>query len=108
MRPTLVISIPRPEVALIWPKIQPQHHSSPLARIDSMWIVRAALRNPYGVIVLALMIVVLGLVAIANIPIDILPVFKSPAVQVLTYFQGMPAASVEMTITNRMERWVNQ
>src|SRR5438876_1300970 len=82
--------------------------SAPFARIDSMWIVKAALRNPYGVVVLALMIVVLGMVAVANIPVDILPVFKSPAVQVLTYYQGMPASSVEMTITNRVERWVNQ
>jgi multidrug efflux pump subunit AcrB len=37
-----------------------------------------------------------------------LPVFKAPAVQVLTYFQGMPASSIEKTITNRIERWVNQ
>lgn len=73
-----------------------------------MWIVKAALKNPYAVVVLALMIVVLGTVAVANIPVDILPVFKSPAVQVLTYYQGMPASSVEKTITNRLERWVNQ
>jgi multidrug efflux pump subunit AcrB len=73
-----------------------------------MWIVKAALGNPYAVIVLALMILVLGSVAVVNIPVDILPVFKAPAVQVLTYFQGMPASSVEKTITNRIERWVNQ
>ena len=54
------------------------------------------------------MIVVLGLVAVRNIAVDILPVFKAPAVQVLTYFQGMPASSIEKTITNRIERWVNQ
>ncbi|MFO0907154.1 MAG: efflux RND transporter permease subunit [Isosphaeraceae bacterium] len=42
------------------------------------------------------------------IPVDILPVFKSPAVQVLTFYGGMPAASVEKDITNRMERWVGQ
>ena len=42
------------------------------------------------------------------IPIDILPVFKSPAVQVLTFYTGMPASSIEKDITNRMERWVGQ
>jgi multidrug efflux pump subunit AcrB len=73
-----------------------------------MWIVKASLKNPYAVVVLALMILVLGVVAVRNIPIDILPVFKAPAVQVLTYFQGMPASSIEKTITNRIERWVNQ
>ena len=43
-----------------------------------------------------------------SIPIDILPVFKSPAVQVLTFYGGMPAASIEKDITNRMERWTGQ
>jgi multidrug efflux pump subunit AcrB len=73
-----------------------------------MWIVKASLKNPYAVVVLALMILVLGAVAVRSIPVDILPVFKAPAVQVLTYFQGMPASSIEKTITNRIERWVNQ
>jgi multidrug efflux pump subunit AcrB len=50
----------------------------------------------------------LGTVAAYFIPVDILPVFKSPAVQVLTFYAGMPAASVEKDITNRMERWVGQ
>src|SRR6516165_312337 len=73
-----------------------------------MWIVKASLKNPYAVVVLALMILVVGAVALNNIPVDILPVFKAPAVEVLTYFQGMPASSIENTITNRIERWVNQ
>jgi multidrug efflux pump subunit AcrB len=73
-----------------------------------MWIVKAALKNPYAVAVLALLILVLGVVAVVNIAVDILPVFKAPAVEVLTYFPGMPASSVEKTITNRIERWVNQ
>lgn len=73
-----------------------------------MWIVRTALGNVYLVIVLALMIVVIGAVALSSIPVDILPVFKAPAVQVLTYYNGMPSSSIEKTITNRIERWVNQ
>lgn len=73
-----------------------------------MWIVKAALKNPYAVSVLAFLILVLGLVAVTNIPVDILPVFKAPAVQVMTYYQGMPTGSVEKTITNRIERWTNQ
>src|SRR4051812_31034953 len=73
-----------------------------------MWIIKAALGNVYAVIVLALLIVTLGLVAVAGLPVDILPSFKTPAVQVLTFYAGMPAASVEKTITNRVERYVNQ
>src|SRR3989442_5747710 len=73
-----------------------------------MWIVKAALKNPYAVAVLAFMIMVLGVVAVLHIPVDILPVFKAPAVQVMTYYGGMPTSSVEKTITNRIERWTNQ
>jgi multidrug efflux pump subunit AcrB len=73
-----------------------------------MWLIKASLKNPYMVATLVLMIVALGVLAVWKIPVDILPVFKAPAVQVLTYYQGMPASSVEKTITNRIERWVNQ
>ncbi|MFM7319572.1 MAG: efflux RND transporter permease subunit, partial [bacterium] len=54
------------------------------------------------------MLAILGGLSLWFIPVDILPVFKAPAVQVLTYYPGMPAASIEKTITNRIERWVNQ
>lgn len=73
-----------------------------------MGLVRLALGNIHGVIVFALFIAVLGIVALASIPVDILPAFNVPAVQVLTYFNGMPARSTERTITDRIERWVNQ
>jgi len=71
-------------------------------------LIRASLKNPYAVTVFCLTLVMLGTVSIYMIPIDILPVFKSPAVQVLTFYSGMPAASIEKDITNRMERWVGQ
>src|SRR3954469_9442275 len=71
-------------------------------------LIRASLRNPYAVTVMCLTLVMLGGVCVYLIPIDILPVFKSPAVQVLTFYGGMPAASVEKDISNRMERRVGQ
>jgi len=73
-----------------------------------MWLIRASLRNPYMVAAMVFAIVVVGLLSILSIPVDVLPVFTAPAVQVLTYYPGMPASSVEKTITNRIERWVNQ
>ncbi len=73
-----------------------------------MWLIKASLKNPYMVAALVFMIAVLGGLSIVSIPKDILPVFKAPAVQILTYFQGMPSSAVEKTITNRIERWVNQ
>src|SRR3954471_8381186 len=71
-------------------------------------LIRASLKNPHAVAVMALTLMVIGYLSIAKIPIDILPVFKSPAVQTLTFYGGMPADSVANDITNRMERWVGQ
>src|SRR4051812_36434711 len=73
-----------------------------------MIIVRAALNNVYAVLGFAFFILVVGLISVAALPVDILPAFKTPAVEVLTFYAGMPASSVEKTITNRLERWVNQ
>jgi multidrug efflux pump subunit AcrB len=71
-------------------------------------VVKAALKNPYGVIVLALAILVIGLTAIAKLPTDILPTFRTSAVQVLTFYPGMPAEVMEKDITTRLERWTGQ
>jgi multidrug efflux pump subunit AcrB len=73
-----------------------------------MGLIKLALGNIYGVIVFALFIAILGSMALLAIPVDILPSFKIPAVQVMTFYGGMPAQSTERTITDRVERWVNQ
>ncbi|WP_397571574.1 efflux RND transporter permease subunit [Schlesneria sp. T3-172] len=67
-------------------------------------LIRGSLANPYAVTVFSLAILVMGVLTLQWIPIDILPVFKNPAVQVLTFYGGMPAVGVEKSITNRMER----
>src|SRR4051794_29321600 len=71
-------------------------------------LIRASLRNPVAVTVMVLTIAVLGGLAVSVIPVDILPVFKSPAVQTLVFYSGMPAASIEKNITSRLERGVVQ
>ncbi|HLQ45842.1 MAG TPA: efflux RND transporter permease subunit, partial [Planctomycetaceae bacterium] len=75
---------------------------------QSNWLVRTAISNPYLVIVLCLLIVVLGYVTLTRIAVDILPSFKTPAVQVLTLYPGMPTEIMERDITNRIERWTSQ
>ncbi|MEX0701781.1 MAG: efflux RND transporter permease subunit [Planctomycetales bacterium] len=72
------------------------------------WLVQVSIGNPYLVVVACLMIVVLGWVTLTRIPIDILPSFKTPAVQVLTLYPGMPTEIMERDITNRLERWTGQ
>src|SRR5437660_5117913 len=71
-------------------------------------LIRFSLGNWYAVVVLVLTVAVLGALALMAIPIDILPANRSPAVQVLTFYGGMPAANIEKDITNRMERWTGQ
>ena len=72
-------------------------------------LIRASLNNVHAVIVFALTILVLGVLTVwFLVPIDILPVFKAPAVQALTFYGGMPARGMEKDITNRMERWTGQ
>jgi multidrug efflux pump subunit AcrB len=71
-------------------------------------MVRLALRNPFAVIVAALAIILFGVTALTRIPTDLLPTFKTPAVQILTFYPGMPAEIVEKDITTRLERWTGQ
>ncbi len=71
-------------------------------------LIRASLGNPYAVTVMSLTFILLGAISLSRIPIDILPVFKSPAVQTLTFYGGMSANAVANDISNRMERWTGQ
>src|SRR5438093_9058404 len=71
-------------------------------------MVKAALKNPHAVVVLALAILVIGLTAVSKLPTDILPTFKTPAVQIVTFYPGMPAEVMEKDITSRLERWTGQ
>jgi CzcA family heavy metal efflux pump len=73
-----------------------------------MRLARLALANPYLVIVSALGLALIGWVAITKTPVDLLPRFNTPAVQILTLYPGMPANVVEQDITNRLERWTGQ
>lgn len=67
-----------------------------------------SLGNPRAITVLVLTIVLLGAVSLAQIPLDILPIYRNAAVQVLTFYGGMSATNVEKDITARMERWTGQ
>jgi multidrug efflux pump subunit AcrB len=71
-------------------------------------LIRASLKNPRAVTVTMLAILFGGYFSFRAIPIDILPVFRAPAVQVLTFYGGMPAASIEKGITDRLERSTGQ
>ena len=71
-------------------------------------MVKAALKYPYAVIVLVLATGVLGFTVLRRMPVDILPQFRTPAVQIVTLYPGMPAEVVEQDMTSRLERWTGQ
>jgi len=69
---------------------------------------RAVLNNPYLVIVAVLAIAVLGVFVYPKIPKDLLPIFETPAVQIVTFYPGMPPEVMEKDIMSRMQRWTGQ
>jgi multidrug efflux pump subunit AcrB len=72
------------------------------------FLIELALRNSRAVTVVMLTIVVLGVLTLSRVPMDVLPVYNSPAVQTLTFYSGMPAENVADTITSPMERMTGQ
>jgi CzcA family heavy metal efflux pump len=71
-------------------------------------MIQTSFKNPYLVVVLAIVVVLLAAVTLPRTPVDILPQFRKSAMQILTLYPGMPAEVVEKDITSRMERWTGQ
>ncbi len=71
-------------------------------------MIQAALKKPYVIIVIALVILVVGVTSYQKLPADLLPVFKTPAVQIVTFYPGMPPEVMERDIMSRLERWTGQ
>ena len=71
-------------------------------------MIKLTLRNPYVIVVAALATVVLGLSSFRKIAADLLPIFKTPAVQIVTFYPGMPPEVMERDIMSRLERWTGQ
>jgi multidrug efflux pump subunit AcrB len=71
-------------------------------------VIERALKNPQLVLVVLLATVVLGIASYQRLPADLLPVFKTPAVQIVTFYPGMPPEVMERDIMSRLERWTGQ
>jgi len=54
---------------------------------------------------MTLAIAVIGVTSYRRIPADILPIFKTPAVHLITFYPGMLAVVMEHDITAWLERW---
>ncbi|HEV2418796.1 MAG TPA: efflux RND transporter permease subunit, partial [Terriglobia bacterium] len=66
---------------------------------------RFALRHPYLIVVICLIVCVLGVTSVARMPVDMFPPIRIPMVECATFYNGMPPEQVEADITGRFERF---
>lgn len=64
-----------------------------------------ALTYPYFIIMLCLVVALVGVVAVAGMPVDLFPQIDMPVVVVATFYNGMPPQQIESDITNTFERF---
>src|ERR1700755_3542438 len=69
-----------------------------------MWIGRFALRRPYSFVVMAMLIAILGGVAIATLPVDIFPYIDIPVVSIVWQYSGLSPEEMESRIVTNFER----
>lgn len=68
-----------------------------------MWLVKYALSKPYSMGALAILVLILGLSAFRQLPVDILPEVKTPVVNVVWTYQGLNAREMASKITSFSE-----
>src|SRR6476620_633228 len=66
---------------------------------------RFAIKNPYFIVVVCLVIAVVGVTSVARMPVDMFPAMNIPVVVVATFYSGMPPEQIETDITSRFERF---
>jgi multidrug efflux pump subunit AcrB len=64
-----------------------------------------ALRYPFFILMLCLVVVIVGLVGVGSMPVDLFPQIDMPVVVVATFYNGMPPEQIESDITNTFERF---
>ena len=64
-----------------------------------------SIRNPYLIVVFALVLSLVGAVCVARMPVDMFPSIDLTVVVIATFYPGMPPEQVENDITQRQERF---
>jgi HAE1 family hydrophobic/amphiphilic exporter-1 len=64
-----------------------------------------AIRYPFFIIVLCLMVAIVGMVTLGRMPVDLFPPINIPVVVVATFYSGMPPQQIETDITDPFERF---
>ena len=66
---------------------------------------RFAIRTPYLILVICLVITIVGAVSVIRMPVDLFPAMNIPVVAVATFYSGMPPEQIEGNITYHLERF---
>ena len=64
-----------------------------------------AIRYPFFILMVCLLIAVVGVTMTARMPVDLFPNINIPVVVVATFYSGMPPEQIESDITGRFERF---
>jgi multidrug efflux pump subunit AcrB len=64
-----------------------------------------ALKYPFFIVMLCLLVSLVGSVSVARMPVDLFPRIDMPVVVVATFYNGMPPEQIEADITNTFERF---
>ena len=64
-----------------------------------------ALRYPFFIIMISLMVLLVGVVNVMSMPVDLFPSIDIPVVVVATFYSGMPPQQIEADITDTFERF---
>ena len=72
-----------------------------------MWITRLALKYPITTLMASIAVFVLGLVSLAQLPIDMLPDIQIPSISAVTYYNGASPLDMEQSVTVPIERAVS-
>jgi len=67
-------------------------------------LTRAALKNPYAVLALCLIVTILGIVSYKKMRVDIFPDINIPVILVSTFYRGLSPSEMEGAITLRLEQ----
>jgi CzcA family heavy metal efflux pump len=69
-----------------------------------MWLVSLALRRPYTIVIIALLVFIFGISAIVTTPTDILPEINIPIVSIIWTYNGLDADDMSKRIVAICER----
>lgn len=64
-----------------------------------------AIKYPFFVLMMCLIVIVVGVTTVIGMPVDLFPQVNIPVVVVATFYSGMPPQQIESDITNSYERF---